>query len=301
MFTEIRLRISQTVLRFHRQHDGKLNHRDTNLALWVTQNDIGVMLHVNRIEMWTLFSLLVQGAAVTTKTSDKNQMANESKIMNAPIVSAEAKARLTEAVKNYTPPAPEKYRALNEVKESIIALRERKASYETIRAMLHENAGIEVSHQTVARYCREVLDAAKAKKPRRPKTPPTEPPASAQGELAARPPFGQSTATRTAHRRFQKSLAQQRRCRQSRRPKSDSQSNPPILKSKSLWGSTSATNARSQPCNARSSRTSSGKNAVAFASVCHWQRRSGARLHSCRFADRLPLSAANARPKQVQI
>jgi hypothetical protein len=111
--------------------------------------------------------------------------------MNAAIVSTEAKARLAEAVKNYTPPAPEKYRALNEVKESIIALRERKASYETIRVMLHENAGIEVSHQTVARYCREVLDAAKAKKPRHPKTPPTEPPASAQPELAARPPFSQ--------------------------------------------------------------------------------------------------------------
>ena len=80
--------------------------------------------------------------------------------MNTTIISAEAKARLTEAVNNYTPPAPEKYRALNEVKDSIIALRERKASYETIRAMLHENAGIEVSHQTVARYCREVLDSA---------------------------------------------------------------------------------------------------------------------------------------------
>jgi hypothetical protein len=86
-------------------------------------------------------------------------------------------------------PAPEKYRALNEVQESIGALRERKASYETIRAMLHENAGIEVSHQTVARYCREVLDAAKPKKPRRPKTPPTEPSAAAQGEL---PPFSHS-------------------------------------------------------------------------------------------------------------
>jgi hypothetical protein len=78
---------------------------------------------------------------------------------------------------------------LNEVKESIMALRERKASYETIRAILHENAGIEVSHQTVARYCREVLDAAKPKKPRRPKTPTIEPTASAQGELAARSPF----------------------------------------------------------------------------------------------------------------
>jgi hypothetical protein len=112
--------------------------------------------------------------------------------MNSSIVSAEAKARLTEAVKSYTPPAPEKYRALNEVKESIMALRERKASYETIRVMLHENAGIEVSHQTVARYCREMLDAGKAKKPRRPKTPAAELPAAAQGELAARLPFGQS-------------------------------------------------------------------------------------------------------------
>ena len=100
--------------------------------------------------------------------------------MNAPTVSAEAKARFAEAVKNYTPPAPEKYRALNEVKESIIALRERKASYETIRVMLHENAGIEVSHQTVARYCREVLDAARAKKPHRPKTPTVEKSTSAQ-------------------------------------------------------------------------------------------------------------------------
>jgi hypothetical protein len=143
------------------------------------------------MEHGTLFSLRVQGSAVTTKVPDKNQVADEPKIMNAPIVSAEAKARLNEAVENYTPPAPEKYRALNEVKESIIALRERKASYETIRAMLHENAGIEVSHQTVARYCREVLDSAKPKKPRRPKTPPTEPPAAAQGELATRPPVGQ--------------------------------------------------------------------------------------------------------------
>lgn len=142
-------------------------------------------------EHGTLFSLRVQGSAVTTKVPDKNQTKVEPKIMNTSIVSAEAKARLTEAVKNYTPPVPEKYRALNEVKESIMALRERKASYETIRAMLHENAGIDVSHQTVARYCREVLDSGKAKKPRRAKMPPTEPVASAQEELPARSPVGQ--------------------------------------------------------------------------------------------------------------
>jgi hypothetical protein len=143
-----------------------------------------------RTEHGTLFSLPVQGAAVTTKTSDKNQMANESKIMNTPIVSAEAKVRLTEAVNNYTPPAPEKYRALEEVKDSIIELRERKASYQTIRAMLHENAGIEVSHQTVARYCREVLDSSKAKKPRRQRTAADKQPASAQTEPQSHPSVG---------------------------------------------------------------------------------------------------------------
>src|SRR5260221_4683777 len=117
-------------------------------------------------------------------------MAVESKIMNTTIVSAEAKARLTEAVKNYTPPAPEKYRALDEVKECIVELRAREASYQTIRAILHDNAGIEVSHQTVARYCREVLDSARSKKPRRSKTPTTEQPASAQIEPQSRPPVG---------------------------------------------------------------------------------------------------------------
>ncbi len=107
--------------------------------------------------------------------------------MNTPIVSAEAKARLNEAVKNYTPPAPEKYRALNEVKDSIIDLRERKASYETIRTMLHANTGIEVSHQTVARYCREVLNAGKFKKPRQPKTPTAHLPIFAQPGLSVPP------------------------------------------------------------------------------------------------------------------
>jgi IS30 family transposase len=112
--------------------------------------------------------------------------------MSTTIVSAEAKARLTEAVNNYTPPPSAKYRTLEEVKESIIALRKKQASYQTIRAMLKDNAGIDVSHQTIARYCREVLDSARAKKPHRSKTPTTEQPASAQGELRSRSLAGQS-------------------------------------------------------------------------------------------------------------
>ncbi len=112
--------------------------------------------------------------------------------MNESIVSAEAKARLTEAVKNYTPPPPEKYRALEEVKDCITELRDKKASYQTIRAILHDNAGIEVSHQTIARYCREMLESSKTKKPRRPKTPTAEQPPSAQTESQSRPPIGHS-------------------------------------------------------------------------------------------------------------
>lgn len=135
---------------------------------------------------------MLDAALLVFNKVSRNSENNDKKFMNESIVSTEAKARLTEAVKNYAPPAPKKYRALEEVKECIIELRKKQASYKTIRAMLHDNAGLDVSHQTIARYCREVLDAARAKKPRRSNTPTTEPPASAQGELAARPPFGQS-------------------------------------------------------------------------------------------------------------
>ena len=135
---------------------------------------------------------MLDAALLVFNKVSRNSKNNREKFMNESIVSAEAKARLTEAVNNYTPPAPKKYRALEEVKECIIELRKKQASYQTIRAMLHDNAGIDISHQTIARYCREVLDAARAKKPHRPKTPTLEPLASAQAELAARPPFGQS-------------------------------------------------------------------------------------------------------------
>jgi IS30 family transposase len=135
---------------------------------------------------------MLDAALLVFNKVSRNNRNNSKKIMNESIVSAEAKARLTEAVNNYAPPAPKKYRALEEVKECIVELRKKQASYQTIRAMLHDNAGIDVSHQTIARYCREVLDAARAKKPHRPKMPTTEPSAAAQGELAARPPFGQS-------------------------------------------------------------------------------------------------------------
>lgn len=121
-----------------------------------------------------------RGRRNTKSISQKSTVIN----MNTTIVSAEAKNRLTEAVRNYAPPASEKYQALNEIRESIVELRKRKASYQAIRAILHENAGIEVSHQTIARYCREVLDSARPKKPRQPKTPLPLPMTSAETSSA---------------------------------------------------------------------------------------------------------------------
>jgi len=135
---------------------------------------------------------MLDAALLAGARGSRNNGNNNKKFMSTTIVSAEAKARLTEAVKNYTPPPSGKYRALEEVKESITELRKKQASYQTIRAMLKDNAGIDVSHQTIARYCREVLDSTKAKKPRQPKTTTTEQPASTQGELKSRSPFGQS-------------------------------------------------------------------------------------------------------------
>jgi hypothetical protein len=79
------------------------------------------------------------------------------------------------------------------------------------------------------------------------------------------------------------------------------QGSPATIKSKSLWGSKSATNARCKSCNALSSRTDHEKT----------QSRSlpsgiGAALRLRGFTQtvpplRLPLPAANARPKQAQM
>jgi hypothetical protein len=133
---------------------------------------------------------MLDAALLVFNKVSRNSENNREKFMNESIISAEAKTRLTEAVKNYTPPPPEKYRALEEVKDCVIELRDKKASYQTIRAILHDNAGIEVSHQTIARHCREMLESSKIKKPRRSKTPTAEQPLSAQTEPQSRPHIG---------------------------------------------------------------------------------------------------------------
>jgi hypothetical protein len=93
-----------------------------------------------------------------------------------------------------------------------------------------------------------------------------------------------------------KAKARQREAQMSPVAATESDFKSAILKSKSRVAKRPRpTRVHSRVTRARRGRW--GENAVAFASVCHWQRRSGARLHSGRFADRLSLSAANARPK----
>ena len=125
--------------------------------------------------------------------------------MSTTIVSSEAKARLMDAVQNYTQPASEKFRVLEEVKQAIVELRKKKASYQAITALLRDTAGIDVSHQTVARYCREMLESKSAKATKKTGHPLTAKPeaantatsaaaaaqsSSSQAELLPQPPTG---------------------------------------------------------------------------------------------------------------
>src|SRR2546425_8569599 len=125
--------------------------------------------------------------------------------MSSTIVSSEAKARLMDAVQNYTQPASEKFRVLEDVKQAIIELRKKKASYQAITTLLRDTAGIDVSHQTVARYCRKVLESKPPRATKRTGHPPTARPevasvaasaeataqsSSSQGELLPQPPTG---------------------------------------------------------------------------------------------------------------
>jgi len=99
-----------------------------------------------------------------------------------------------------------------------------------------------------------------------------------------------------AYEAFSTKATRQREAQMSPVAATESDSKSAILKSNSLGVQRPRpTRVHSRVTRARRGRW--GENAVAFASVCHWQRRSGARLHSGRFADRLSLSAANARPK----
>jgi hypothetical protein len=79
-----------------------------------------------------------------------------------------AKSQFATAVRNFTPRASPKFQRLMTFKEGIAELRQKGASYETIADILR-NIDVAVSHDTVARFCHEVLGLTPAHRGRRKK------------------------------------------------------------------------------------------------------------------------------------
>ena len=96
----------------------------------------------------------------------------------------ESQNRVAEAAANYAPRCPPKYDELMQFKESLATLRRKGASYRTIMDILH-TVKVSVSLDTVARFCREVIEQRQPRKTKRRITvramsdPATEPPSSA--------------------------------------------------------------------------------------------------------------------------
>jgi hypothetical protein len=83
------------------------------------------------------------------------------------------------AVRSYERRVGGKFRALTAHKKGIAELRAKQASFRTIANLL-KRAGVDVSHDTVARFCREVLEHTP-----RPKAPPKPANNAAQPDAAS--------------------------------------------------------------------------------------------------------------------
>ena len=73
---------------------------------------------------------------------------------------------MEEAAANYAPRCPAKYEAMMQFQESIATLRRKGASYRTITDILR-TVNVSVSLDTVARFCREVIEQRQPRKTKR--------------------------------------------------------------------------------------------------------------------------------------
>ncbi len=73
---------------------------------------------------------------------------------------------MEDAAANYAPRCPPKYEVMMQFQESIATLRRKGASYRTITDILH-TVNVSVSLDTVARFCREVVEQRQPRKTRR--------------------------------------------------------------------------------------------------------------------------------------
>ena len=88
--------------------------------------------------------------------------------MNDNRIDAElAQNQFATAVRNFTPKSSPKFQKLLPLKDGIVELRRKGASYAVIADILR-NINVAVSHDTVARFCREVLDVTpRTRRPRK--------------------------------------------------------------------------------------------------------------------------------------
>jgi hypothetical protein len=77
--------------------------------------------------------------------------------MNDATVAELAQNQFATAVRNFTPKLSAKFQKLLPFKDGIAELRRKGASYETITDILR-NANVVVSHDTVTRFCRDVME-----------------------------------------------------------------------------------------------------------------------------------------------
>ncbi len=69
-------------------------------------------------------------------------------------------------VASFETKVPQRFQALHPFKDGIAALRNKRASFRTIADLLNQ-LGVEVSHNTVARFCGQVLNGKPARRPSR--------------------------------------------------------------------------------------------------------------------------------------
>jgi len=87
--------------------------------------------------------------------------------MNDSSVSEVAKGKLAIAVRDFVPRISHQYQKLLTLRDGIVELRHKGASYRTIVDILR-NIDVPVSHSTLARFCRDVLGTPPSRKQPRP-------------------------------------------------------------------------------------------------------------------------------------
>ena len=86
--------------------------------------------------------------------------------MNNDLTTDEQQRRVADAAANFTVPVAQSYTTLMPLKDSITMLRRKGASFRAIVDILG-TVQVKVSHDTLSRFCREVIDQKPLRKGRR--------------------------------------------------------------------------------------------------------------------------------------